>query len=77
MSRPGSVSGAGTATADRNAHAWACMRRDPTYSGELSAHAGPPRFEAADYPLRVLSEADLAGLARIIPSASAAEGLRY
>ena len=36
------------------------MRRDPVYRDDWSANAGPPRFEAAGYPLRVQTAADLA-----------------
>ncbi len=43
----------------RGAHAWAYMRRDAGYRRDWSAHAGPPRYEAAGYPLRVQAEADL------------------
>ena len=53
----------GRRTADRDAvkgaHAWAYMRRNPDYRDAWAAHADSPRFEQADIPLRVQSEADL------------------
>ena len=55
------MSGGGAAEGDavRGAHAWAYMRRDPDYRTDWAAHAAAPRFEAAGYPLRVQSAADL------------------
>ena len=51
------------AAADRDAvlgaHAWAYMRRNPDYCTDWAAHAAPPRFERADIPIRVQTEADL------------------
>ena len=47
----------------RGAHAWAYMRRDPDYCAAWAGHAGPPRFEAAAFPLRVQTGADLAAAA--------------
>ena len=44
----------------RGACAWACMRRDPGYRAAWAAEAGPARFEAAPFPLRVQTRADLA-----------------
>ena len=44
----------------RSACAWACMRRDPGYRAAWAAQAGPVRFEAALFPLRVQTRADLA-----------------
>ena len=44
----------------RGACAWACMRRDPGYRAAWAAQAGPVRFEAAPFPLRVQTRADLA-----------------
>ena len=35
------------------------MRHDPDYCRDWEAHAGPPRFEDGDIPLRVQTEADL------------------
>ena len=43
----------------RGAHAWAYMRRDPDYRRDWAAHAAPPRFETAGFPLRVQTESDL------------------
>ena len=43
----------------RGAHAWAYLRRDPDYCAAWAAHAVPPRFEGAGFPLRVQTEADL------------------
>lgn len=49
--------------ADRDAvlgaHAWAYMRCNPHYCTAWEAYAGAPRFEEADIPLRVQTEADL------------------
>ena len=39
--------------------AWAWMRRDPGYRAAWAAEAGPLRFEAAPFPLRVQTRADL------------------
>ena len=47
----------------QGAHAWAYMRRDPDYCAAWAGHAGPPRFEAAAFPLRVQTGADLAAAA--------------
>ena len=51
------------AAADRDAvlgaHAWAYMRRKPGYREDWAAHAAPPCFEDAGFPLRVQTEADL------------------
>ena len=44
----------------RGACVWACMRRDPGYRAAWAAQAGPVRFEAAPFPLRVQTRADLA-----------------
>ena len=44
----------------RGACGWACMRRDPGYRAAWAAEAGPMRFEAAPFPLRVQTRADLA-----------------
>ena len=44
----------------RGACAWACMRREPGYRAAWAAQAGPLRFEAAPFPLRVQTAADLA-----------------
>lgn len=44
----------------RGAHAWAWMRRDPGYCEAWAAQAGEPLFEAAAFPLRVQTDADLA-----------------
>ncbi len=44
----------------RGACAWACMRREPGYRAAWAAQAGPVRFEAAPFPLRVQTGADLA-----------------
>ena len=41
------------------AHAWAYMRRNPGYREAWAAHAVPLRFEDADIPVRVQTEADL------------------
>ena len=41
------------------AHAWAYMRRNPGYREDWEAHAAPPRFEDADIPIRLQTEADL------------------
>ena len=53
----------GRKSADRDAvkgaHAWAYMRRNPDYRKAWAAHAAPPRFERADIPLRMQTEADL------------------
>ena len=51
----------GTADRDavRGAHAWAYMRRDPRYRSDWAALAGPFRFEEADIPIRLQTEADL------------------
>ena len=48
----------------QGAHAWAYMRRDPDYRAAWAAHAAPPRFEAAAFPLRVQTGADLAAAAQ-------------
>ena len=48
------------AEAVRSGCAWACMRRDPGYRAAWVAMAGPARFEAAAFPLRVQTRADLA-----------------
>ena len=55
------MSGAGARDREtlRGAHAWAYLRRDPDYRAAWAAHAAPPRFEAAGFPLRVQSQADL------------------
>ena len=45
---------------DTGAHAWAWMRRDSDYCAAWAAQAGATRFEAAAFPLRVQTEADLA-----------------
>lgn len=47
----------------RGALAWAAMRRDPGYRAAWAAQAGAPRFEAADFPLRVQTAADLGAAA--------------
>ena len=44
----------------RGACAWACMRRDPGYRAAWAARASPVRLEAAPFPLRVQTAADLA-----------------
>ena len=44
----------------RGACAWACVRRDPGYRAAWAAEADPVRFEAAPFPLRVQTRADLA-----------------
>ena len=44
----------------RGACAWACMRRDPGYRAACAALAGRVRFEAAPFPVRVQTRADLA-----------------
>ena len=49
------------------AHAWAYMRRDPDYRADWALHAGPPRFEAAAFPLRVQTGADLAAADWALP----------
>ena len=62
--------GRGRATAPdpvRGAHAWAYMRRDPDYRAAWAAQAGPPRFEAAAFPLRVQTGADLAAADWALP----------
>lgn len=41
------------------AHAWAYMRRNPGYRAAWAAHAAPPRFEQAEIPIRLQTEADL------------------
>ena len=41
------------------AHAWAYMRRNPGYREAWAAHAAPPRFDRADIPIRLQTEADL------------------
>jgi len=41
------------------AHAWAYMRRDSGYRAAWAAQAAPPRFEDADIPVRLQTEADL------------------
>lgn len=43
----------------RGALAWAGMRRDPGYRAAWAAQAGPVRLEAAPFPLRVQTPADL------------------
>ena len=43
----------------RGAHAWAYLRRDPAYRAAWAAHGAPARFEGADRPWRVQTEADL------------------
>ena len=55
------VSRGGTAERDAvlGAHAWAYLRRDPVYRAAWEAHAGEPRFEEADIPVRVQTGADL------------------
>ena len=49
--------------ADRDAvlgaHAWAYMRRNPSYCTAWAAHAASPVFEDADIPVRVQTAADL------------------
>ena len=50
---------AADAAAVRGACAWACMRRDPGYRAAWAAQAGPVRFEAAPFPLRVQTAADI------------------
>ena len=49
--------------ADRDAvlgaHAWAYLRRNSGYREAWAAHAAPPRFEDADIPIRLQTEADL------------------
>ncbi|MYG80391.1 MAG: hypothetical protein F4187_00820, partial [Gemmatimonadetes bacterium] len=59
--RPGRVSGAAAAERDAvlGVHAWAYMRCNPRYCEDRDAHAAPPRFEDADIPIRVQTEADL------------------
>ena len=49
------------------AHAWAYMRRDPDYRADWALHAGPPRFEAAAFPLRVQTGGDLAAADWALP----------
>ena len=51
--------GAADRDAVLGAHAWACMRRNPRYRKAWTAHAAPLRFEQADIPIRLQSEADL------------------
>jgi len=51
---------AADADATRGSCAWACTRRDPGYRAVWAAQAGPVRFEAAAFPLRVQTAADLA-----------------
>ena len=51
----------------RGAHAWAWMRRDPGYRAAWAKQAGSPRFEAAAFPLRVQTEADLAAADWALP----------
>ena len=51
--------GAANRDAVLGAHAWAYLQRDPEYRADWAAHADPPRFEDAGFPLRVQSEADL------------------
>ena len=51
---------AADAEAMRGACAWACMRRDPGYRAAWAARASPVRLEAAPFPLRVQTAADLA-----------------
>ena len=51
---------AADAEAVRGACAWACMRREPGYRAAWAAGAGPVRFEAAPFPLRVQTAADFA-----------------
>ena len=41
------------------AHAWAYLRRNSGYREAWAAHAAPPRFENADIPIRLQTEADL------------------
>ena len=41
------------------AHAWAYMRRNPGYRAAWAALAAAPRFEDADIPVRLQTEADL------------------
>ena len=43
----------------RGAQAWAWMRRDAGYCEAWAAQAGTSRFEAAAFPIRVQTEADL------------------
>ena len=43
----------------KGAHAWAYLRRNPAYRDGWAAHAAPPRFEEAGFPIRVQTEADL------------------
>ena len=43
----------------RGVHAWGWMRRDPGYRAAWAARAAAPRFEAAAFPIRVQTEADL------------------
>lgn len=47
------------AEAMRGALAWAAMRRDPGYRAAWAAQAGPASLEAAPFPLRVQTPADL------------------
>lgn len=54
-----SRSKAGGGDAVLGAHAWAYMRRNPGYRQDWEAHAGPPRFEDAEIPIRLQTEADL------------------
>ena len=55
------VSRGGAADRDAvlGAHAWAYMRRNPGYRVAWAAHAAPFRFEDADFPIRLQTEADL------------------
>jgi len=50
---------AGGGDAVLGAHAWAYMRRNPGYRAAWTAHAAPFRFEEADIPVRLQTEADL------------------
>ncbi len=60
MAGPGvRKSAAARARASRRG-ACACMRRDPGYRAAWAAQACPARFEAAPFPLRVQTAADLA-----------------
>ena len=51
------------ADAERMRGAWACMRRDPGYSAAWAAEAGPVRFDAVAFPLKVQTGPDLAAAA--------------
>ena len=48
---------------DHGAVTWAFLRRRPDYRAAWQAHAGAPEYEAAPFPVRMQSHADLAAAA--------------